>query len=460
MGRANPGVVVLFLSLGGFAFAVLQSMVAPALPDIAAQLHTSSADVSWVVTAYLLAAAVLTPVLGRLGDIAGKRRVLIIVVAVLAVGTLLAAAATTLPVLIFARAVQGTAGAILPLSVGIVRDELPPERVNVSVGLLSAITGIGGGLGIVIAGPIVDHLSWQWLFWLPLLLVVVALAGVVLGVPESPVKDRDSHLDLPGAATLSVTLVALLLAITKGPEWGWVAGPTLALLALAAVALVGFVMVEQRTTSPLVNLPLLAKRNVWATDLVGLIFGFAMFGMFILIPTLLELPAATGFGFGKTVTGAGLFLLPSTVMMLALGPVSGLLADRFGARVPLLLGSVVTTVAFLIPAIAHDQAWQLMACGLLFGAGMGLVLAAMSSAIVAAVPADHTAEAMGVNAIARSIGGSAGTAVVAAVITAHTTTQGIPLDSAFTSGFWVCSIAAAVAIAAVLVISPRSAEGA
>ena len=186
--HGNTTLLVLYLSLGGLAFAVLQSLVAPALPTIAADLHASTGAISWILTAYLLAASVLTPILGRLGDMVGKRRVLIGVLAALAVGTLLAALAPNLGVLIVARALQGAAGAILPLSIGIVRDELPREKVSVTVGLLSAIFGVGAGVGIVAAGPIVEHLSWHWLFWLPLVLVVVALLGAIFGMKESPVR--------------------------------------------------------------------------------------------------------------------------------------------------------------------------------------------------------------------------------------------------------------------------------
>lgn len=442
----------MFLSLGGFAFAVLQSMVAPALPIMAADLHAATGDVGWIVTAYLLAAAVLTPVLGRMGDMVGRRRMLLVTVGILSVGTLMAALATTLPVLIAARAIQGAAGAILPLSVGIARDELPTGDVDVSVGLLSAISGIGGGVGIVAAGPIVDHLSWQWLFWLPLILIAITFVGIVVGIPESPVKDSAGRLDIAGTAVLSVSLVALLLAIEKGSDWSWTSPSTLLLLLLGVVALAAFIAVELRTPTPLVDMGLLSRRSVWATDLVGLIFGFAMFGMFILIPTLLELPVSTGYGHGMSVTGAGLFLLPATVMMLVFGPIAGLLAGRMGARFPLLVGSVVTVIAFAVPTVGDPVSWRLMACGILFGVGMGLVLAAVSNAIIAAVPQEHTGEAMGVNAIARSVGGSIGTTVTASVLAAHVTGTGIPTQAAFTTGFWVCTIAAVVAVGAVLLV--------
>ncbi|GAB3854379.1 MFS transporter [Dactylosporangium cerinum] len=194
--HVNSTLLVVYLSLGGLAFAVLQSLVAPAMSTIARDLNASTADISWILTAYLLSASVLTPILGRLGDMVGKRRVLIAVLAVLAAGTLLAALAPNLAVLIVARAMQGAAGAILPLSIGIVRDELPREKVAVTVGLLSAIFGVGAGVGIVGAGPIVEHLSWHWLFWLPLVLVVIALLGAVFGMPESPVRT-------PAASTCS-----------------------------------------------------------------------------------------------------------------------------------------------------------------------------------------------------------------------------------------------------------------
>ncbi|HEX9034200.1 MAG TPA: MFS transporter [Streptosporangiaceae bacterium] len=451
--HASTTLIVLFLSLAGLSFAVLQSLVAPAIPAIATDLRTSTGNVSWVLTAYLLSASVLTPILGRLGDMVGKRRVLLVVLVILGAGTLLAALATSLPVLIAARAVQGAAGAILPLSIGIVRDELPREQVGVTVGLLSAVFGVGAGVGIVAAGPIVEHLSWEWLFWFPLVLIVIALAGVIFGVPESPVR-TPGRLDLLGGAILSISLVSLLLAISKGREWGWGETRTITLLVLGAAALMAFVLVELRVREPLVDIRLLAIRGVWSTNLVGLAFGFAMFGTFLLIPVLLELPVATGYGFGKTVSQAGLFLLPTTIMMLIFGPLSGLLDRRYGPKLPMLLGAVLVTIAFVIPAVGHGAVWQIMASCAFIGAGMGLAFAAMSNAIIESVPATHTGEATSVNSIVRTIGGSIGTAVVAAVIASSSTTQGLPLNQAFTRGFWICAAVAALAVLAVLLLPP------
>ncbi|WP_239070540.1 MFS transporter [Cellulomonas chitinilytica] len=455
--HANTTLVVLFLSLGGLSFALLQSLVAPALPAISADLQASVTDISWIMTAYLLSASVLTPILARLGDMAGKRKIMLVVLVLLAAGTVVAGLATSLPVLVAGRVLQGAAGAILPLSIGIVRDELPKERVSVTVGMLSAISGIGAGLGIVLAGPIVDHLSWEWLFWLPLVLVAAALVGVAVGVPESPVR-TPGRLDLVGTFVLSVSLVSLLLAISKGRAWGWDSGQTLALFAVGVVGLVAFVLVELRVREPLIDMRLLAIRGVWPANAVGLTFGFLMFGTFLVIPTLLELPAATGYGFGKSITQAGLFLLPTTLMLIVFGPVAGILARKYGAKLPMVLGAVAGTAAYALPAVAHDQLWQIVASGLLSGAAIGLVFAAMSNAIIAAVPATHTGQATSVNAIVRTVGGSIGTAVVAAVIASDVTPQGIPTDHAFTLGFAVCAAVGVLAIAAALAMPSRRAR--
>jgi len=436
--RPHSTAIVLYLSLGGLSFAVLQSLVAPALSTIGRDLDASTSATSWVLTAYLLSAAVLTPVLGRLGDMVGKRRILIVVLTLLLIGTVLAALAPNLGVLVVGRALQGAAGAVMPLSIGIVRDELPREKVSVTIGLLSAIFGIGAGVGIVAAGPIVEHLSWHWLFWLPAVLVVIALAGAVFGMPESPVR-KPGRLDLVGATVLGVSLVSILLAVGEGQTWGWGSARTVGLLVLGAVALVAFVLVELRVAEPLVDVRLFALRGVWTAHAVALAFGFAMFGTFVLVPTLLQLPSEVGYGFGKDVTQAGLFLLPTVVMMVVAGPIAGILVRRVGPKPPLVLGGASVIAAFVVPAISHAAMWQVVVSGLLTGVGIGLALAATSNAIIESVPAVQTGEAISANTVVRTIGSSIGTAVVAAIISSHSTPQGLPTDHAFTLGFWACA---------------------
>jgi EmrB/QacA subfamily drug resistance transporter len=445
-GGRNATLIVVYLSLGGLAFSVLQSLVAPALSAIGGDLRASTSDVSWILTAYLLSASVLTPVLGRLGDMVGKRRILIVVLALLLLGTVLAALAPTLGVLIVARVLQGAAGAVMPLSIGIVRDELPPERVSVTIGLLSAIFGVGGGIGIVAAGPIVQSLNWHWLFWFPAALIIIALLGAIFGMPESAAR-KPGRLDIVGTFILAVALSSILLAVTDGQKWGWGSALTLCLLALGVVALVGFVLVELRVKQPLVDVRLFRIRGVWTAHVVALVVGFGMFGLFILIPPLLELPTSTGFGFGTTVTEAGLLLLPLVLAMVVFGPLGGRLVRTRGAKLPMLLGGILITAAFAFPAIAHNQLWEVVVAETLVGAGIGLALSSTANAIIDAVPATQTGEAISVNAIARTIGSSIGTAAIAVLLTSHESSQGIPSNGGFTLAFWA---GAAVSFAAVL----------
>jgi EmrB/QacA subfamily drug resistance transporter len=444
-GGLRAVLIVVFLSLGGLSFAVLQSMVAPALSTIGKDVDASTSDTSWILTAYLLSASVLTPILGRLGDMVGKRKILILVLAILLVGTVVAALAPNLGVLIVGRALQGAAGAVMPLSIGIVRDELPRERVSVVIGLLSAIFGIGAGAGIVLAGPIVTNLSWHWLFWLPGVLVVIALLGVIFGLPESPVR-KPGRLDVLGTAILAISLVSLLLAISEGQTWGWDSKKTIGLLVLGAVALVAFVLVELRVKEPLIDMRLFKIRGVWTSHLIALAFGFAMFGTFVLVPTLLQLPTQLGYGFGKDVTEAGLFLLPTVGAMIVLGPVTGILVRRVGPKPPLIAGGLFVIAAFVLPAIAHGEIWQVVVSGILTGAGIGTALASTSNAIIESVPAVQTGEAISANTIARTIGSSVGTAVIAAVLSSHVSAVGAPTDDAFTMGFWVCAAVGVVAL--------------
>jgi EmrB/QacA subfamily drug resistance transporter len=455
--RQHYGVTLAVLALAGVAFALLQSLVAPALPEIQHDLHTSESAVTWVLTAYLLSASVATPLLGRLGDIHGKERVLVAVLVVLAAGTLMSALATSLPVLIAGRVVQGIGGGIFPLAFGIIRDEFPRERVAGGIGLMSAILGIGGGAGIVLAGVIVQHLSYHWLFWFPLVAVAVAAVAAALFVPESPVK-APARISWGAAALLSGGLAAVLLAVSQASSWGWGSARMLGLAAAGLVLLAAWVRVELVSPQPLVDMRVMRLRGVWTTNLVGFLLGFGMFGSFILVPQLAELPASTGYGFGASVTAAGLFLLPSTLAMLLVGPMAGRLEHRFGSKPPLVAGAAFAAAAFVLLALAHGARADIYISSALLGIGIGLAFAAMANLIVIAVPPDQTGVATGMNTIMRSIGGALGTQVIASVLAANVVTStGLPAERGFTIAFWLAAAALAVSVVAALAIPGRTA---
>ena len=434
--RAHYNLTFAILAISGIAFALLQSLVAPALRTIQTDLHTTTTTVAWVFTGYLLSASVATPIVGRLGDMFGKKRMLVVTLAIVAAGTLVAALATSIDVLILGRVIQGAGGAIFPLAFAIIRDEFPSERVPTGIALISALLGVGGGLGIVLAGPITQHLSYHWLFWLPLVPVVAAGVAAQLVIPESPIR-APGRIDWAGAALLTAWLVTLLVGVSEGPTWGWGSARVLGLFAVSAVLVVLWVRAEDLIEAPLVDMRMMRLHAVWTTNLTGLLLGFGMYSSFVLIPEFVELPASGGVGFGASVTQAGIFLLPATLGMLLVGPLSGRLARSLGAKVPLVAGCLLTAASYTFVAAAHDARWEIYVCTSLMGAGIGFAFGAMANLIVAAVRAEETGVATGMNTIVRTIGGSLGSQISASVVAAST-------DSAYTTAFAIAAAAVTV----------------
>jgi EmrB/QacA subfamily drug resistance transporter len=453
--RQHYNVTFTLLAVAAVAYALLQSLVAPALLTIQHDLHTTTAGAAWILTAYLLSASVFTPIAGRLGDMFGKKRAMVIVLLVLAAGTVLAALATTIEVMIAARVIQGAGGAVFPLSFAIIRDEFPRDRVPHGVALISAILGIGGGLGIILAGPIVQHLSYHWLFWFPLIAVLIATAGIVAFVPESPIR-TPGRVDPLGA----VLLAGWLVAFSQGPTWGWLSTRTLGLFAVAAVLFPVWIWAESRSDAPLVDMRMMRLRPVWTTNLAALVIGFGMFASFVLVPQFVELPRSTGFGFGASVTEAGLFMVPATVGMLLVGPASGRLSATVGSKVPLVLGAAVSCVAFVMLAAAHGSSWEIYVAMLVMGIGIGFAFGSMANLIIESVPAHQTGVATGMNTIVRSIGGAIGSQVSAGIVTATLASSGVPTERGFTIAFVVAAAALAIGVVVALRVPGPATAGA
>jgi len=453
--RQHYNLTFAVLALAGSTFALLQSLVAPALPEIQRDLNTTPTAVAWVLTAYLLSASVLTPIIGRLGDMFGKEHTLVASLSILGLGTLVAALANSIEVLIAGRVIQGAGGAVFPLAFGIIRDEFPRDRVARGIAFLSALLGIGGGAGIILAGPIVDALSYHWLFWIPLVMVGIAVVATLLFVPESPIK-TPGRINWLGAALLSGWLVCLLIAVSEGSNWGWTSGRTLGLFAAGAVLCVLWVRNESRAREPLVDMRMMRIRGVWTVNAAAFLVGAGMYSSFVLIPEFVSEPSSSGYGFGASVSQAGLFLAPSTLGMLLMGPVSGRLSERVGSRVPLILGGILTTASFVLLAFAHSERWEIYVASALLGAGIGLAFASLANLIVEAVPPQQTGVATGMNTVMRTLGGSVGGQIGASVL-AGSVVAGVPTESGFTSAFAVAAGACALATLAALAVPRRRA---
>jgi MFS family permease len=452
--RQDSNVTFALLAGAAISYALLQSLVAPALPDIQHALHTSVNSASWVLTAYLLSASIATPLIGRLGDMHGKELLLVIVLVVLCVGTVVSALATSLTVMLVGRVAQGAAGGIFPLAFGIIRDEFPRARVAGAVGLMSALAGVGGGAGVVLAGPIVDHLSYHYLFWLPLAPLVAATVAIHVFVPESPIR-VPGRVNWAGAALMAVGLGAVLVAVSEAPVWHWLSARTIGTLAVGFVFLALWVRSETRSEQPLVDMRMMSIRGVWTTNAVALLIGFGMYASFILVPDFVETPARAGYGFGASVTAAGLFLVPTTIAMLLVGAQTGRLEKRFGSKPPLLAGAATTMAAYVLLALAHDERWQIYVAALLLGTGIGLAFAAMVNLIIENVGPAETGIATGMNAVTRTVGGAFGGAAVASILASTVSAAGYPSEQGYTVAFATCAVALGLGVVAGLAIPQR-----
>jgi EmrB/QacA subfamily drug resistance transporter len=449
--RSGYRVTFAVVSAATTGYAILQSLVLPVLPTIQASLHTSQSAVTWLLTAYLLAAAIATPIVGRLGDIVGKKRVLVAVLVLLAVGTLVAALASSISVMITARVVQGAGGAILPLSFGIIRDEFPHEKVAMAIGTIAALLAVGGGIGTVLAGPIVDALDYHFLFWLPLILIAALALVAHLYLPESDSRVPGRISVLP-ALLLTGCLVALLLAVSEGSQWGWVSDRLLCLFAATVVLIPLWIASEVHSAHPLIDMRMMRVPAVWTNNLVALLFGLGMYSIVAFLPEFLQTPRSAGYGFGASTTASGVYLLPMTALMFCFGLLSGRLADIWGSKQVLLAGSALTAASFVVLTVAHDRSWQIYLFSGLLGAGLGFSMAAMSNLLVVAVPPTQVGAAAGMNANIRTIGGSIGAAVVASIVTSGASASGLPTESGYNHGFLFMAISAALAAAACLAI--------
>jgi EmrB/QacA subfamily drug resistance transporter len=454
--RPHPMRSLLILSTAALAFALAQTTLIPALGELAGELDTDASGVAWTLTGYLLSAAVCTPIFGRLGDMFGKRRLLVISLGVFALGSVVSALANDLEILVAGRVLQGAGGGIFPLCFAIIRDEFPREKVSSSIGLISATFGIGGGAGLILGGLLIDHASYHWIFWLGAGMAAAAALLTELFIPESPFR-TPGRIDIRGAAVLGVGLVLPLLAVAQANTWGWGSARTLVMIGAGLAILAGWVVLQKHTKQPLADVEMLARPPVLMTNIATLLVGFGMFGSFILIPQLAEAPRSTGYGFGLDATGAGLLMLPGALMMLGAGPFAGVLVRRYGGKLPLGLGAAISAGSLLAMALDHSTEAAMVAWNITNSIGIGLAFAAMPNLIFDAVPQSETGEATGFNTLVRSVGASLGSQITAAILTASVVTGGLlqlPTDDGYTAAFLV-SAGIAIVAAIVAIFIPR-----
>ncbi len=455
----TTGAIVAVLSLTGIVVSLMQTLVIPIIPKLPEYLNAPASDTAWVITATLLAAAVATPMVGRLGDMFGKRRLLLISVVVMIIGSVVGALSTSVLHMIVGRTLQGLAAGVIPLGISVMRDVLPREKLAGAVAMMSASLGIGGAFGLPIAAVIAEYADWHALFWISAALGLVSLVAVVLVVPESEVRSGGAF-DFLGAVTMSAGLVALLLAVSKGATWGWGSATTIACLVLAVVMFVIWGWWELRTKAPLVDVRVAMRRQVLLTNVASIVFGFAMFASTMVFPQIVQLPTQTGYGLGGSMLTAGLVMAPFGLMLLLAAPLSSFITNNLGPKFTLMAGALVVAAGYALGIFVLHSIWQLIVVGLIIGFGTGLAYGAMPALIMGAVPPSQTGAANSFNTLMRSLGTSFASAIAGVILAQMTISLGgnlIPSENAFRVVMAIAAGSAVLAFAVALFIPRRTA---
>lgn len=456
LSRPTPqGAIVAVLAVAGLASSFMFTLVVPIQSKLPELLNASRDDTAWVVTSTLLAAAVITPIAGRLGDMYGKKRIVLVLLATLVVGSVIAAASPGIVGVVIGRTLQGAVTGVIPLGISILRDVLNEDRVDTAIALISATLGVGGALGLPISALITERSDWHVLFWVAAALGVVVFALVLWIVPESVLRTA-GRFDFVGAAGLAVGLLGVLLAVSRGNTWGWTSAPTLACGLGGIVVLLIWGWYELRIAEPLLDLRVAARRPVLLTNLASIAMGFSLFASNVVYPQMLELPVATG-GFGLSLLGASLVVMPAGIVMMVLSPFSGRLARTVGPKLLLVLGAISLVIAYGFTLVLSSEVWHLVVANIIIGVGIGFGYAAMPMLIMRSVPQSETGASNGLNALFRSLGTSTAAAVIGAVLATYTVqVEGtpIPTATAFTLSF-VLGLAAAVIALVMALFIPR-----
>lgn len=453
----NAVLIVATLCFGGLVASLMQTLVVPLQPELPALLGASRTDASWVITATLLAAAVAMPIAGRLADMFGKKRVLLVSAALLVLGSVICAVGSSLVPMVVGRAVQGLAMGFIPVAISLMREVTPPRLTSVAVATMSATMGVGGAIGLPLAAAIYESGDWHVLFWASAALATLMLALTAFVVPS--VQDAvGGRLDWDGAIGLSAGLILVLTAITKGNDWGWSSATTLGMLAAGVVVFALWGHYELGHRNPLVDLRTSARPAVLFCNIAGVAIGFGMMAQSIVVPLLLESPKTTGYGLGQTILQAGLWMAPGGLMMMVFAPVSATLINRIGPKYTLMLGATVLGIGYLFAAFMMGSAWQLMLASMVCAAGVGIGYAAMPTLILGSVPLSEAGAAVGLNSLMRSVGTTSASAVMALVLTSSSIDVGgvsFPADSTFTWCFLIGAIAAFIGVA-ITALVPRT----
>ena len=453
----STNAVIAVLALAGMLASLQQTLVLPLIPDLPEILDVGPTTASWAVTATILSGAVATPIVSRLADMVGKRRMIVVALITMTAGSILVAVGGGFVTTVVGRGLQGFAASLIPVGISIMRDSLPRERVGFAIALMSATLGIGMSLGLPLSGVLYGNFGFDSIFWVAAIGGTLVTVAVLWLVPESTVR-TPGRFDYFGAVLFSLALASMLLAISKGGDWGWGSRGVVGLFCVSLVAILVWFPYELRVNDPMVDLRTAARRPVLLTNIASIGVAFALFANLLASGQQLQMPTATGYGFGLTVTQAGLAMMPAGLAMVVLSPVSGRMLDRLGGRVTLLVGAGTMSVSYLFRVFATGSVAEVVLGSSLVGIGAAVSFAAMPTLIMAHVPITESASANGLNSLMRAIGGSSSSAVLAAVLSSVSATAAggaFPSLAAFEDMYWISAATSLLAVVLVAFIPTR-----
>ncbi|NMM83850.1 MFS transporter [Rhodococcus sp. SRB_17] len=404
-------VVILLVEVIPLAY----NFVTPALGEISA--HFATSNVGWVITIVTLVLAAATPVVGKLGDIYGKKKMMVVSAGVFAVGSLIAAIAPTFEIFLLGRGLQGAGMAILVLAYGLIRDIMPPSLIPVAVGFVATGMGASTILGPIIGGSLIDHFGYTGVFWAQLIHVIVAGAAVAFLVPETTLR-TPAKLDVVGALILGLGAFVLLFGIGKAADWGYTSMEAIVTVGGGIAILIGWVFYERRPAEPLIDIDLLKLPAVAKTMAASGFVQFVLVSHSMLIPmfVMTDPDLGFGYGFGASALAVAVYTVPTGVVSMISGPVSGHFSKKYGPAPMLVLGGIGLALGSVLLATFHDSAWELVLGQMVMGFGLGTASATLPNLMIRTVPAETQGIAGGMLNLSGSMGSALGSQLMIAIL--------------------------------------------
>lgn len=430
----------------------VEGMLTPSLPSIASTFHVTEAQVSLILSTYLVGGVALTPVVGKLGDIYGKKKMLTVTMVAYAIAVSVTGFSPNFTFMVISRAIQGVGLSIMPLGFSLIREEFPKELIPKSQALISAMFGAGFAVSLPLGSLVSQTFGWRMTYHTAVPFVFILFIIAFFYIKESRFRRPETKIDFVGAAMLGTVLALFVLALSEGPTWGWDSVRIQALVISGFALSIPMVFYELRYTrkggDAILNFKLLSERNVMVANLVLSITGMGMFLSMQALTYRFELPP--GSGLGKSILNTGLSLLPFALGTIIFGPVAGVLVKRTGVKPLASLGAVLAVIGFLLQASIPGY-WGILSFEFIMGAGISLLNGTLINFIVLTVDPKDMGLATAMNSTFRNVGSSIGAPIAGSILTTYTAIYMI--KNPITGGMVGVSLPSHTAFAMIFVIA-------